>query len=54
MLPIQFIYMVYVWFQADPIQLKGMLTVLRMGCQGQGLDKVSLTTLAPASAKQVS
>ena len=38
-------------FQGDPVQVKGFLGVIRMSHQGQGLDKVKLTNLAPVSAK---
>ena len=39
--------------QADPIQLKSFLSVVRLGHQGNDLSKVTLSSLAPASAKQV-
>ena len=39
--------------QADPVQLKGFLQVVQMACQGRGLQKVTLSSLAPASSKQV-
>lgn len=38
---------------ADPIQLKSFLSVVRLGHQGNDLSKVTLSSLAPASAKQV-
>ena len=40
-------------FQADPMELKGFLTVVRMALQGENLEKVTLSSLAPASAKAV-
>ena len=35
------------------MQLKGFLTVIRMALQGESLDKVKLSSLAPVSAKTV-
>lgn len=39
--------------QADPLQLKSLLSLVRAGAQGQDLDRVTLSSLAPASTKQV-
>ena len=39
--------------QADPVQLKGFLSVVKMAVQGKSLDQITLTSLAPASANQV-
>ena len=39
--------------QADVVQLKGFLSVLRLGAAGRSIDGVTLSTLAPASSKQV-
>ncbi len=35
------------------MQLKAFLSVVRMACHGQNLEKVTLASLAPASARQV-
>lgn len=40
-------------FQADPLQLKNFLSVLRLGEQGKSLDNITLSCLAPASSKNV-
>ncbi|XP_067681160.1 leucine-rich repeat protein 1-like [Haliotis asinina] len=39
--------------KADPLQLKSFLTLVRAGAQGQNLERVTLSSLAPASTKQV-
>ena len=39
--------------QADVVQLKSFLSVVRMAHQGQGLEKLTLSSLAPVSSKQV-
>ncbi|XP_071080990.1 leucine-rich repeat protein 1-like [Haliotis cracherodii] len=39
--------------KADPLQLKSLLSLVRAGAQGQDLDRVTLSSLAPASTKQV-
>ena len=43
----------YFLFKADPMQLKGFLSIIRLGHRGDNLEKVSLSCLAPASAKTV-
>ena len=40
-------------FQADVIQLKSFLSVLRLAVQGKSLDNITLSSLAPASAKNL-
>ncbi|XP_023932880.1 leucine-rich repeat protein 1 [Lingula anatina] len=39
--------------KADPIQLKSFLNVVKVGALGRDLGNITLSTLAPASAKQV-
>ncbi|XP_062603339.1 leucine-rich repeat protein 1-like [Saccostrea cucullata] len=39
--------------KADPLQLKNFLTLLRKASLGQDIERISLSTLAPASTKSV-
>ncbi|XP_048736879.1 leucine-rich repeat protein 1-like isoform X2 [Ostrea edulis] len=39
--------------KADPLQLKNFLTLLRKASLGQNIDKINLSTLAPASNKGI-
>lgn len=41
------------FLQADPLQLKNFLSVLRLAAQGKDIKNVTLSTLAPASTKNV-
>lgn len=41
------------YVQADPLQLKNFLTLIRKASFGQNIDKINLSTLAPASNKNV-
>lgn len=41
------------FFQADPIQLKGFMSVVKLGIQREGLEKVPLSLLSPATSKTV-
>ena len=39
--------------QSDPLQLKALLSVVKMAAQCQNLDKITLSSLAPVSASVV-
>lgn len=46
-------YKILYFLQADPLQLKNFLTLIRKASLGENIDKINLSTLAPASNKSV-
>lgn len=46
-------YNILYFLQADPLQLKNFLTLIRKASLGENIDKINLSTLAPASNKSV-